>query len=243
MGQMNVEQFAAELGVPGAQLLEQLRAAGVDKLKLSDVVSEQDKTRLLEYLRRAHGTGEGQNKITLTRRQTSEIRKADSSGKSRTIQVEVRKKRVFVKREETPVQEEAPVKVEAPEPVPVPAPVAEAAAPRVLDEEQLLLRQEEAAKNAELAARQAAEFREKEERRLQKREQAEAKPVEEVKVEGTLHKPAATEEKGEKKGAKKAAKPVWKDEGVKKGGLKVRGDLGTSQGWRGGKKEHKNHRK
>ncbi|MHB1100261.1 MAG: translation initiation factor IF-2 [Burkholderiales bacterium] len=243
MGQMNVEQFAAELGVPGAQLLEQLRAAGVDKQKLSDVVSEQDKTRLLDYLRRAHGTGEGQNKITLTRRQTSEIRKADSSGKSRTIQVEVRKKRVFVKREETPVQEEAPVKIEVPEPVPVPAPVAEAPVPRVLDEEQLLLRQEEAAKNAELAARQAAEFREKEERKQQKREQAEVKPVEEVKVEGTLHKPAATEEKGEKKGAKKAAKPVWKDEGVKKGGLKVRGDLGTSQGWRGGKKEHKNHRK
>ena len=249
MGQMNVEQFAAELGVPGAQLLEQLRAAGVDKQKLSDVVSEQDKTRLLDYLRRAHGTGEGQNKITLTRRQTSEIRKADSSGKSRTIQVEVRKKRVFVKREETPVQEEAPVKIEVPEPVPVPAPapapapVAETPAPRVLDDAQLLLRQEEAAKNAELAARQTAEFREKEERRLQKREQAEAKPAEEVKVEGTLHKPAATEEKGEKKGAKKAAKPVWKDEGVKKGGLKVRGDLGTSQGWRGGKKEHKNHRK
>lgn len=243
MGQMNVEQFAAELGVPGAQLLDQLRAAGVDKQKLSDIVSEQDKTRLLEYLRRAHGTGEGQNKITLTRRQTSEIRKADSSGKSRTIQVEVRKKRVFVKREEAPVQEEAPVKIEAPAPEPAPAPVAEAAAPRVLDEEQLLLRQEEAAKNAELAARQAAEFREKEERRLQKREQAEVKPAEEVKVEGTLHKPAATEEKGEKKGAKKTAKPVWKDEGVKKGGLKVRGDLGTSQGWRGGKKEHKNHRK
>ena len=243
MGQMNVEQFAAELGVPGAQLLEQLRAAGVYKQKLSDVVSEQDKTRLLDYLRRAHGTGEGQNKITLTRRQTSEIRKADSSGKSRTIQVEVRKKRVFVKREEAPVQEEAPVKIEVPEPVPVAAPVAEVAAPRVLDEEQLLLRQEEAAKNAELAARQAAEFREKEERRLQKREQAEAKPAEEVKVEGTLHKPAATEDKGEKKGAKKSAKPAWKDEGVKKGGLKVRGDLGTSQGWRGGKKEHKNHRK
>jgi len=247
MGQMNVEQFAAELGVPGAQLLEQLRAAGVDKQKLSDGVSEQDKTRLLDYLRRAHGTGEGQNKITLTRRQTSEIRKADSSGKSRTIQVEVRKKRVFVKREEAPAQEEAPVKVEAPveveAPEPVPAPVVEMAVTGVLDEEQLLLRQAEAAKNAELAARQAAEYREKEERRLQKREQAEAKPAEEAKVEGTLHKPAATEDKGEKKGAKKTAKPVWKDEGVKKGGLKVRGDLGTSQGWRGGKKEHKNHRK
>ncbi len=236
MGQMNVEQFAAELGVPGAQLLEQLKAAGVEKHELSDVVSEQDKSRLLDYLRRAHGTGEGQNKITLTRRQTSEIRKADSSGKSRTIQVEVRKKRVFVKREETPVPE-VPVKVEVPEPVPQ-APAAPAPAP-VIDEAQLQLRQEEAAKQAELAARQAAEFREKEEKKQQKRE-AEAKPEE--PKEGTLHKPPATEEKGEKKGAKKAAKPAWKEEGGKKaGGLKVKGDTGVNQGWRGGKKDHKNH--
>ncbi len=237
MGQMNVEQFAAELGVSGLQLLEQLRAAGVEKHKLSDTVSEQDKTRLLDYLRRAHGTGESQQKITLTRRQTSEIKKADSSGKSRTIQVEVRKKRVFVKREELPV--EAPVKVEAPVPEPVPEPVQ---AP-VIDEEQIQLRQEEAAKQSELAARQAAEFKEKEEKRQQKREQVEA-AAEEAKVEGTLHKPTpAAEEKTEKKGAKKAAKTVWKDEGVKKGGLKVKGDLNVSQGWRGGKKEHKNHRK
>ncbi len=239
MGQMNVEQFAAELGVSGPQLLEQLRAAGVDKRKLSDAVSELDKTRLLDYLRRAHGTGEGQQKITLTRRQTSEIKKADSSGKSRTIQVEVRKKRVFVKREEMPM--EAPVTAEAPAPEPLPVP--EAAPHPVIDEEQMQIRQEEAAKQAELAARQAAEFREKEEKRQQKREQVEVKP-EEAKVEGTLHKPApAIEEKGEKKGAKKSAKPVWKDEGVKKGGLKVKGDLGVTQGWRGGKKEHKNHRK
>jgi translation initiation factor IF-2 len=62
MGQMNVEQFAAELGVPGAQLLDQLRAAGVDKQKLSDIVSEQDKTRLLEYLRR-HDAGRYQKVI------------------------------------------------------------------------------------------------------------------------------------------------------------------------------------
>jgi translation initiation factor IF-2 len=235
MGQMNVEQFAAELGVPGVQLLEQLKAAGVEKHKLSDVVSEQDKSRLLDYLRRAHGTGEGQHKITLTRRQTSEIRKADSSGKSRTIQVEVRKKRVFVKREDTPVPE-VPEKIEVPEP----APQAPAAPAPVIDDAQLQLRQEEAAKQAELAARQAAEFREKEEKKQQKREQTEAK-VEEPK-EGTLHKPPATEEKGEKKGAKKSAKPAWKEEGGKKaGGLKVKGDTGVNQGWRGGKKDHRNH--
>ena len=65
-------------------------------------LTEQDKTQLLEYLRRVHGTKESKNKITLTRRQTTEIKKADSTGKARTIQVEVRKKRVLVKREAAP---------------------------------------------------------------------------------------------------------------------------------------------
>ena len=100
MAQTNVTQFAKELGVPATMLLEQLQAAGVGKRLLEDtMLTEQDKTQLLEYLRRVHGTNEAKTKITLTRRQTSEIKKADATGKSRTIQVEVRKKRVFVKRE------------------------------------------------------------------------------------------------------------------------------------------------
>jgi len=99
MGQMNVEQFAEELGLPAALLLEQLRAAGVEKTLANDALNEQDKTQLLEYLRRVHGAKESKTKITLMRRETTEIRKADSTGRSRTIQVEVRKKRVFVKRD------------------------------------------------------------------------------------------------------------------------------------------------
>ena len=63
--------------------------------------------RLLEYLRKAHGSTEAKNKITLTRKQTSEIKKSDATGKARTIQVEVRKKRVFVKRDDaSPAVEE-----------------------------------------------------------------------------------------------------------------------------------------
>ena len=101
MPQMNVSQFATELGVAASLLLEQLKAAGVEKCADDDALSEQDKTQLLEYLRRAHGVKEGRSKITLTRRETTEIRKSDSTGKMRTIQVEVRKKRVVVKREAT----------------------------------------------------------------------------------------------------------------------------------------------
>ena len=100
MAQTSVAQFAGELKVPSAVLLEQLKAAGVDKRVADDVLSEQDKNMLLDYLRKAHGSSEPKTKITLMRKQTSEIiKKSDLSGKARTIQVEVKKKRVFVRRE------------------------------------------------------------------------------------------------------------------------------------------------
>jgi len=98
MSSNTVAQFASELKMPAEVLLEQLRAAGVTINTAADELSEVDKSKLLESLRRSHGATEGK-KITLTRRQTSEIRQADGAGRSRTIQVEVRKKRVFVKRD------------------------------------------------------------------------------------------------------------------------------------------------
>ena len=96
-----IEQFASELKMPAGALLEQLAAAGVDVKKEGDKLTEQDKTRLLDYLRKQHGAAaEPKKRITLTRKQTTEIKAADSTGKARTIQVEVRKKRVLVRREE-----------------------------------------------------------------------------------------------------------------------------------------------
>ncbi|HRQ47570.1 MAG TPA: translation initiation factor IF-2 associated domain-containing protein, partial [Rhodocyclaceae bacterium] len=100
MEEMSVTQFAGELKMPETVLLEQLQKAGVVKSGVEDLLTEQDKAKLLEYLRRAHGETRPKGKITLTRRQTSEIRATDSSGRARTVQVEVRKKRVFVKRDE-----------------------------------------------------------------------------------------------------------------------------------------------
>src|SRR5512134_827173 len=143
-----VAQFAAELKVAPALLLEQLRAAGVDKHGEHDGLTEADKARLLDSLRKAHGAAAPEKKkITLTRKQTSEIKQADGAGRARTIQVEVRKKRTFVKRD-------AEAEVEA-----APAP----AAP-VIDEAELRKREEEARRQAELAARQAAEAKERAER-------------------------------------------------------------------------------
>src|ERR1700688_864995 len=101
MASNNVAQFAAELKMPAGVLLEQLQAAGVTKASEDDDLSETDKSRLLEHLRKSHGSADAdKRKITLTRRQTSEIKQSDGTGKARTIQVEVRKKRVFVKRDE-----------------------------------------------------------------------------------------------------------------------------------------------
>ncbi|MBL8376962.1 MAG: translation initiation factor IF-2 [Burkholderiales bacterium] len=143
MATTTVAQFALELKMPDTALIEQLSAAGVDKGSPGDVLTEADKARLLEYLRRSHGAVPAEKKkITLTRKQTSEIKQSDSSGKARTIQVEVRKKRVLVQRDphaeaaasepevevESPAAQVAPEPepVVVPEPAPAPAPVAEA---------------------------------------------------------------------------------------------------------------------
>lgn len=117
MLETNVKQFASELNLQPEQLLEQLRAAGVSKSSSEDALSEQDKTALRNHLRVAHG-GTVDNRITLQRKETSEIRKSDSTGKSRTIQVEVRKKRVVV----------LPDALVAAQPAPVAAPAAESIA-------------------------------------------------------------------------------------------------------------------
>ncbi len=142
MAQTSVAQFAGELKLPASALLEQLQKAGVNKSKADDLLSETDKTRLLDYLRAAHGEAQTKTKITLTRKQTSEIKAHDSAGKTRTVQVEVRKKRVLVKRDpaeliaeaaaaEAPVEppkvEAAPAPAPEPVPVPVPEPVVEVA--------------------------------------------------------------------------------------------------------------------
>src|SRR6266516_1127202 len=221
MAQTSVAQFAGELKVPPSQLLEQLRAAGVHKQVAEDVLSDQDKTKLLEYLRKAHGSSEPKNKITLTRKQTSEIiKKSDASGKARTIQVEVKKKRVFVKRDAEPGA--------AAEGSPSSAPA--------IDEREAELREQERRQQEELTARQAAELAEKQERERKLAREAEQKPGEGKPPtpgagDTTLHKPKVAPG-AEKKGAKKAKEvKVWKDEGVKRRTIKTRGDVQGASGW------------
>ena len=160
MAVTTVAQFAAELNRPATALLEQLHSAGVKKASTDDALTDGDKERLLDYLRTAHGTGSGERKkITLTKKSTTEIKQADASGKARTIQVEVRKKRTFVKRDEVPAAEEA-----AP-----PAPL--------VDEAELQKREEEASRQAEQLRRQEEDIAEK--RRLREaQEQADREAAE-----------------------------------------------------------------
>ena len=189
MSSNTVAQFANELKLPANVLLEQLRAAGVSIKSVDDTVTESDKAQLLESLRRAHGASEDRKKITVTRKQTSEIKQADATGKARTIQVEVRKKRVFIKRDtadgaelETGGRDEETRVSEA-----------EAAA---REAERIAREQEEARQRAEAEERERREaearLREAEEQARLAAERA-AKEAEEAAAEAERAKQAAAE--------------------------------------------------
>jgi translation initiation factor IF-2 len=118
MSNTTVADFAAELKKSTTTLLEQLNSAGVAKSAASDALSDADKQKLLTHLQTSHGTVSGERKkITLVKKSTTEIKQADASGKARTIQVEVRKKRTFIQRDETAEAqaEEASTKLSASE--------------------------------------------------------------------------------------------------------------------------------
>ncbi|HVW51083.1 MAG TPA: translation initiation factor IF-2 [Trinickia sp.] len=191
MASNNVAQFAAELKMPAGVLLEQLQAAGVQKASEDDALSESDKARLLDHLRKSHGSADAdKRKITLTRRHTSEIKQSDATGKARTIQVEVRKKRVFVKRDEaTDGAAEA----------------AAEAAPAVDESAELQRREEEARREAELLEKQAQELRERQERlereeaeRQARERAAEAERLRAEQEAATKHAETAAREEAER---------------------------------------------
>ncbi|WP_374427290.1 translation initiation factor IF-2 [Ideonella dechloratans] len=176
MAVTTVAQLAAELSRPAATLLEQLKSAGVAKNSPEDSLTESDKERLLEHLRSAHGMSSGgdRKKITLTRKSTSEIKQADASGKARTIQVEVRKKRTFIKRDDIPGGSSAE----------------DAAA---AEEAELARREEEARHQAELIRQQEEELAEKR-RQREEQERLEREAAAKAAAEAAAAKAAAEAE-------------------------------------------------
>jgi translation initiation factor IF-2 len=189
MAPKNVAQFATELNLPPTLLLEQLRAAGVEKQTPEDSLTEKDKAQLLDHLREMHGNKETKTKITLTRKQTTEIKKADATtGKARTIQVEVRKKRVVAKTDA--VVDEAPPVVVAPPAIAAAPALAPKQPTEIIDEAQRRKRDDEDRRQAELMARQAADVQAKTKRVVKKAAAVEALPVVEVPKAEVESKPA-----------------------------------------------------
>ena len=95
MANNTVTEFARELKVSADTLLSQLKSAGVQVSTVNDEISDADKRQLLDSLRQERVASP--RKITVTRRETSTIRQNDGQGGARTIEVEVRRRRVFVK--------------------------------------------------------------------------------------------------------------------------------------------------
>ena len=175
-----VTEFAAELGLSVSALRKQLTSAGVTADDATSTLSAADKARLLDYLRKQHGAAEENagKRITLTRKSTTELRTADATGKARTVQVEVRKKRVLVTR--------------APEPLATkPAAAApEAPVPPVLSPEEVAAREAEAARDAALRAAQERDVAEKKARGTPRSVTKSAKENRATEVEAPTEVPA-----------------------------------------------------
>ena len=105
MAEVTVAQFAEVLKVPVDRLLVQLDEAGIEVSGPEDRISDDAKLELLTHLRRSHGAGaaaEGDaapRRITLKRKTQSELKLASVQGRSRTVSVEVRTKRTYIKRD------------------------------------------------------------------------------------------------------------------------------------------------
>lgn len=198
MATTTVQILAEELKRSTENLLEQLRAAGIEKSSGDDKLTEKDKAKLLEHLQKVHGTADAgtRKKITLTKRETSEIRQADAAGRTRTVQVEVRKKRVLVKRDEA-VPAAEPANIVAPKEV-----------TPVVDEQELAKRAAEASRQAELLARQEAELQAANEARRKKEDLAEQKASKKEPVEVVTPVQVPVNEEQARQAEKAAAQEV-----------------------------------
>ncbi len=114
MADVTISELAGVVGVSVDKLLSQIKEAGLSHTKADELISNDDKNTLLVFLRRSHGdrdaTSAAPKKITLKRKTLGTLKSASSTGRGKTVNVEVRKKRTYVKRSaiETPVEEELP---------------------------------------------------------------------------------------------------------------------------------------
>jgi translation initiation factor IF-2 len=184
MSQVTAKQLSDVVGVSVDRLLEQLRDAGVEIGSADDPISDDDKMKLLDSLRASHGKQktEGPKKITLRRKSKTELKVSSSTGRnttSRSINVEVRKKRTYVRRSEVEA-EEAKRQAEID---------AERERQEALEAEQRAA--EEAARaEKEKAEREAEEARLKAEQEQRDKEEAERKRIEAESAQAEKEKQA-----------------------------------------------------
>ncbi|ADP98831.1 translation initiation factor IF-2 [Marinobacter adhaerens] len=154
MAEVTVKQLAEDVGAPVDRLLKQIVEAGLKARSENDSVSSDEKQQLLAYLRKTHGEADAEpRKITLKRKTTTTLK----AGKAKTVNVEVRKRRTYIKRAELQPEAEAPKPEESlAEQQPEQAPVEEA--PKVAAEQ---AQQPEAEKPAEAATAEQPEQAEK----------------------------------------------------------------------------------
>ena len=114
MADVTVRELAETVGAPVDRLLKQMQDAGLPHKADKDAVSDEERQELLAYLKRSHGEAEGApRKITLTRKSVSTLKAGQ--GKGRTVAVEVRKSRTYVKRADAPADHAKGPVAEAPQ--------------------------------------------------------------------------------------------------------------------------------
>ncbi|MCG6936394.1 MAG: translation initiation factor IF-2 [Proteobacteria bacterium] len=170
MADVTVKQFAEVVGIPVDRLLEQLKEAGVTVDDVDASISDNEKMELLGFLRKKHSeegkTSAEPSKITLKRKSTSELRTTGSQGRARSVTVEVRKKRTYVKRSVVMEEEQERLEQERAELAKQEAEQQkiEAEAKRKIEEEEARRKaEEEALEKAREAAKKDEELRKVEE--------------------------------------------------------------------------------
>ena len=109
MADLTIAELAKLVGVQEDRLLEQIKDAGLPQTKVSDSLSNEERSKLLMSLKGKHGDDSpaesSPRKITLKRKTIGTLKSSDNQGRSKSVNVEVRKKRTYVKRSVEEAQE------------------------------------------------------------------------------------------------------------------------------------------
>ncbi|MBT4492866.1 MAG: translation initiation factor IF-2 [Gammaproteobacteria bacterium] len=182
MAEESVGQLAETVGTPVERLLLQIDEAGLPQRAADDVIKEAEKEILLAFLKKSHGEDEGKpRKITLKRRTLSTLKTGGSAGRGRTVNVEVRKKRTYVRRGAPDDEQEAAPAEALEENTPEAEVPAMRATASEADSEIERKRQEAAGQKLAEQAEKEQKAKEEEERKKAEEEAAKAESAKEEK--------------------------------------------------------------